>query len=76
MTSISTILLFETICLFFCRSSLEQSCGASYVGSICCTQVDVTDLVNGHSSYLKKAGDIVQALDIDSFYPTHNCKLQ
>lgn len=38
--------------------------------------VDVTDLVNGHSSYLKKAGDIVQALDIDSFYPTHNCKLQ
>ncbi|KAG0604976.1 hypothetical protein M758_9G023400 [Ceratodon purpureus] len=38
--------------------------------------VDVTDIVKGHSSYLEKAGDIVQALDIDSFYPHHNRKLQ
>jgi hypothetical protein len=39
-------------------------------------QVDVTDIVKGHSSYLEKVGDIVESLDIDSFYPHHNNKLQ
>lgn len=40
-----------------------------------CGQVDVTDYVKGHSSYLKRSSDIIQALDIDGFYPTHNYKI-
>lgn len=48
----------------------------SQIVEICYMQVDVTDIVKGHSSYLEKAGEIVQALDIDSFYPHHNDKLQ
>ncbi|KAH8933724.1 hypothetical protein BDL97_18G045000 [Sphagnum fallax] len=38
--------------------------------------VDVTEIVKGHSSYLSKVGDILQAIDIDSFYPTHPSKIQ
>jgi hypothetical protein len=37
--------------------------------------VDVTEIVKGHSSYLSKVGDILQAIDIDSFYPTHPSKI-
>lgn len=38
--------------------------------------VDVTEIVKGHSSYLSKVGDILQAIDIDSFYPTHPSKIR
>ncbi|KAI5059282.1 hypothetical protein GOP47_0025601 [Adiantum capillus-veneris] len=32
--------------------------------------IDVTDLVNGHSSYLSNVGEILKRLDLDSYFPT------
>jgi len=32
-------------------------------------QVDVTDMVEGHSSYLWKTQQILERLEIDTYYP-------
>lgn len=37
--------------------------------------VDVTDIVNGHSSYLPNVGVILQGLDLDSYFPVQSSKL-
>ncbi|CAM6100675.1 unnamed protein product [Calypogeia fissa] len=37
--------------------------------------IDVTEIVNGHSMYLTKTSEILEALDIDSFYPIYPSKL-
>ncbi|MCO5604849.1 hypothetical protein L7F22_059023 [Adiantum nelumboides] len=34
--------------------------------------IDVTDVVNGHSSYLSNVGDILKSLDLDSYFPVHS----
>ncbi|MCO5614378.1 hypothetical protein L7F22_068657 [Adiantum nelumboides] len=37
--------------------------------------IDVTDVVNGHSSYLSNVGDILKSLDLDSYFPVHSLNL-
>jgi hypothetical protein len=37
--------------------------------------VDVSELVDGHSAYLTKLGEILQGIEIDSFYANHSSKL-
>lgn len=33
-------------------------------------QIDVTNLIEGHSSYLWATQDILERLELDSYYPT------
>lgn len=37
--------------------------------------VDVTDIIKGHSSYLSNVGEILEALNIDSYFPIHPSKI-
>jgi pimeloyl-ACP methyl ester carboxylesterase len=37
--------------------------------------VDVSELVDGHSAYMTKLGEILQGIEIDSFYANHSSKL-
>lgn len=36
--------------------------------------VDVTDIISGHSSYLLNVGEILKSLDLDSYFPVHPSK--
>jgi hypothetical protein len=38
-------------------------------------QVDATDIISGHSSYLSNTQDVIKALNIDSYYSLHPSKL-
>jgi hypothetical protein len=38
-------------------------------------QVDVSEVVKGHSVYLEKTSEILAALDIDNFYPLYPAKV-
>lgn len=35
-------------------------------------QVDVTEIIDGHSSYLWSTQQILQELDLDTYYPVFN----
>lgn len=42
---------------------------------VCCWQVDLSDMVDGHASYLTSLKYILDGIDLDSFYATQPHKL-
>lgn len=40
------------------------------------SQVDVTEVVDGHFAYLSRLGDILTGINVDSYYPIYPSKLK
>lgn len=72
-------LLSNSVSLLLCNLlthfSLMKGCVFSKLTSYVNFQVNLTEMVNGHSSYLTNVQDILQGINIDSFYAREPDKL-
>lgn len=52
-------------------ASLSNTTFSGFEESNCCLapQIDVTDLIEGHSSYLWATQQILEQLELDTYYP-------